>query len=184
MAGKRSMATSEPWSEPWSEPTAALRLRWGRSRERYLAGIVLAATGSLAVQASTSTNLLILLHGSVAVAVGWSIMPSKRWRRITVFLPALLQPLLLLSGPQSVWSLTITLACWLLVRHRPARSWVTLVFPIATGFLLPQFFVEYGGMPVALAIATAVLVASAWLARGIAAAGGGRNTLPSPSDLR
>ena len=60
---------------------------------------------------------------------------------------------------------------WLCVRHRPLRSYITVLFPIANGFIVPQFFEEYDGMPLALAISMAVFVASAWLARLIARQG-------------
>jgi hypothetical protein len=39
---------------------------------------------------------------------------------------------------------------------------------LANGLVLPHFFVEYSGMPAALAISMAVFVVSAWLARLIA----------------
>ncbi len=154
--------------EPWREPTRALRLRWGTYGERYVAGIVLIVGGGVQLQGSNTWTLEFLLVGTIATAVGWSILPARGWRRIVAVVPAAGQLWLLLTGPLSVWTLVVPYLCWLLVRHRPARSYLTAVIPLANGLVLPHFFVEYSGMPAALAISMAVFVVSAWLARLIA----------------
>ena len=86
-----------------------------------------------------------------------------------VIVPATAQIWLLLTGPASVWMFVIPYLCWMLVRHRPARSYVTVLLPLANGFVIPQFTMEYSGMPVALTVSLAVFVGAAWLARLIAA---------------
>jgi hypothetical protein len=84
-----------------------------------------------------------------------------------------------------MWTLTVPYLCWLLVRHRPLRSYVTVVFPIACGVIIPLYFQEYSGMAFALAISMAVFVASAWLARFIASLlPVSRNPSPALSNLR
>jgi hypothetical protein len=95
-------------------------------------------------------------------------MPAAGWRRLVAVIPATGQLWIMLTGPLSMWTLVVPYLCWLLVRHRPARSYITVLFPLANGFILPRFFTEYTGMPAALAISMAVFVASAWVARFIA----------------
>jgi hypothetical protein len=156
-------------STGWREPTRSLRLRWGNYTDRYLAGLVLIVGGAIQLQGSNTWTLPLLLIGTVSHAVGWSILPAKGWRRLIAVVPATGQIWLLLTGPQSVWTLTVPYLCWLLVRHRPPRSYLTVVFPVVNGLVIPQFFQEYSGMPLALAISAGVLIASAWIARLIAA---------------
>ncbi|CAN5200039.1 hypothetical protein BH11ACT4_BH11ACT4_00860 [soil metagenome] len=124
--------------------------------------------GAIQLQGSNTYTLPLLLIGTAAHITGWSIMPSRGWRRLAVVVPATGQIWLLLTGPQSMWTLSIPYICWLLVRHRPPAAYLTVLFPIANGMIIPQFFGEYSGMPLALAISMAVFVGSAWLARLIA----------------
>ncbi|MBX3100293.1 MAG: hypothetical protein KF761_12020 [Salinibacterium sp.] len=170
----------------WVEPSRALELRWGRYNDRYLAGLVLIVGGGLQLQGSNTWTLPLLLIGSVAHATGWAIMPASGWRRFVAVVPASGQLWLLLAGPFAVWSLTVPFLCWLLVRHRPLRSYVTVLFPLANGFILPQFFTEYSDMLPALAISSVVLVASAWVARMLAVSPERTKpkSLPSPSQSR
>jgi hypothetical protein len=174
-------------SEPaWIEPTRALPLRWGRYTDRYLAGLLLIVGGGIQLQGSNTWTLPLLLIGTVAHATGWSIMPARGWRRLIAVIPATGQLWIMLTGPLSMWTLVVPYVCWLLVRHRPARSYITVLFPLANGFILPQFFTEYTGMPAALAISMAVFVASAWVARLIAPSPQRTPsaTLPTSSTLR
>lgn len=150
------------------EPTSLLFLRWGSYRGRYLAGLLLIVGGAVQLQGSNTWTLPLLLIGTTAHIVGWSIMPSQGWRRMLVIAPATAQIWLLLTGPASVWMFVIPYLCWMLVRHRPVRSYVTVLLPLANGFVIPQFTMEYSGMPIALAITMTVFVGSAWLARLIA----------------
>ena len=163
----------------WREPTFSLPLRWGTYRGRYLAGLLLIVGGAIQLQGSNTRTLPLLLIGTTAHAVGWSIMPAIGWRRMLAILPATAQIWLLLTGPASVWMLIVPYLCWLLVRHRPLASYVTVLFPLANGFIVPQFFMEYSGMPQALVISMFVFVASAWLARVIAASA----LIPSKSPI-
>jgi hypothetical protein len=152
----------------WQEPTRALPLRGGNYTDRYLAGLVLIIGGAIQLQGSNTWTLPLLLIGTIAHATGWSILPAKGWRRMLVVVPATFQIWLLLTGPQSMWTLTVPYIAWLIVRHRPLRSYITVVFPVVNGFAMAQFFREYAEMPTALGISMAVVVASAWIARLIA----------------
>lgn len=163
----------------WQEPTRSLPLTWGRYEDRYAWGLILIVAGAMGLQASNTWANLFLLQGATAYAIGWSIMPSRGWRRILIVAPATGQLWLLLTGPLSVWTLVVPYLGWLLVRHRPARSYITVIFPIASSVILPNFFVEYTGMLPALVISFAVLVASAWLARVLAATASPRIPLQS-----
>ena len=145
-----------------------LSLRWGSYRSRYLAGLLLIVGGAVQLQGSNTWTLPLLLIGTTAHIVGWSIMPARGWRRMIVIVPATVQIWLLLAGPASVWMFVIPYLCWMLVRHRPARSYLTVLLPLANGFIIPQFTMEYSGMPVALAVSMTVFVGAAWLARLIA----------------
>ncbi|GAA1207873.1 hypothetical protein [Rhodoglobus aureus] len=150
------------------EPARRLPLKWGRYNDRYFAGLLLIIAGAVHLQGANNYTLIILLIGTTATAVGWSIMPARGWRRMIVILPTISQIWIMLTGPMSMWTLTIPLLAWLIVRHRPLISYLALALPIANGIILPRFFQEYSAMPEALAISTVVLVAAAWLARAIA----------------
>jgi len=152
----------------WREPTSLLPLRWGTYRGRYLAGLLLIVGGAVQLQGSNTWTLPLLLIGATTHAVGWGIMPAKGWRRIVAVVPSSAIIWLLLTGPLSLWMLSIIYIGWLIVRHRPLRSFVTVLFPVASGVIVAQYFHEYSEMPEALAISMAVFVASAWLARVIA----------------
>ena len=152
----------------WVEPTRSLPLRWGHYNDRYAAGLLLISGGAVQLQGSNTWTLPLLLIGTAAHATGWSIMPASGWRRLVVVIPATGQIWILLTGPYSAWTFVVPYLCWLLVRHRPARSYITVLFPLANGFILPRYFTEYTGMLPTLAISLAVLIASAWVARLIA----------------
>lgn len=151
-----------------AEPTARLPLRWGTYRGRYLAGLALIVGGLVGLQAASTTFLYPLITGTVLHTIGWWIMPSAGWRRHLVVFPCGVQIWLLLTGPQSMWTLSITYLAWLLVRHRPLTSYVTVLFVIANGVGMTQLFSEYSMLLPALAISGVVLAASAWIARHIA----------------
>lgn len=152
----------------WHEPTRALPLRWGHYNDRYLAGLLLIVGGGIQLQGSNTWTLPLLLIGTAAHVIGWAIMPASGWRRLVVVVPATAQIWILLTGPYSAWTFVVPYLCWLLVRHRPARSYITVLFPLANGMILPQFFTEYTGMLPTLAISMAVLIASAWVASVLA----------------
>lgn len=167
----------------WREPTRSLPLTWGRYEDRYAWGLLLIIAGSVGLQASSTWSNSFLLQGAVTAAVGWSILPARGWRRILA-VPVVGQLWLLLTGPLSVWTLVVPYLAWLLVRHRPLRSYVTVFLPVIGAVLLSPVFTEYSGMIPALAISLAVLIGSAWAARALATTvrPGAQRTLPSSSE--
>jgi hypothetical protein len=125
-------------------------------------------SGGITLQGSNSNFGWLLAYGTAAHALGWWIMPAAGWRRIWVVLPGVACIWLLLTGPASVFLLLLPYAGWLLVRHRPLLSWLTLLPVTAASIIVAQLFHEYTGMLQALSIMFPVLVGSAWLARWIA----------------
>lgn len=152
----------------WREPTRSLPLTWGGYADRTVAGLWLAFAGALHVQGANAYALHLMLVGTTAVVVGWSILPAAGWRRIIAAALAIANTAALLAGPIAMWTFTFALLAWLIVRHRPLRSFVVLLLPLANGFVLPRLFEDYRWMPLCLAISLGVVVASAWLARMIA----------------
>ena len=152
----------------WREPTSLLPLHWGTYVERYVAAIILIVGGAIEVQGSNTWTPALVYIGIAAHVTGWAIIPARCWRRLVVIPPATLQICLLLIGPLAVWMLVIPFLCWLIVRHRPWRSYVTVLLPLASGVILPNFFVEYSGMLPALVISMSVFVGATWLARALA----------------
>ncbi|MDI2098636.1 hypothetical protein [Ruicaihuangia caeni] len=151
-----------------AEPTMALPLRWGTWQGRSIAGAALIVGGMIGLQAASTTFLLPLITGTVAHVVGWWIMPAAGWRRHVVVFPCGVQIWLILTGPQSMWTLIVPYLAWLLVRHRPLRSYVTGLFVIAYGVFAASVFSEYSQLLPALAGAMAVIAGSALVARKIA----------------
>ncbi len=152
----------------WVEPAARLPLRWGHYRDRVAIGIVLIIGGMVHLQAASTTQLWPLAVGTTAHIVGWLILPAVAWRRIIVVLPSGLVVWLLLTGPQSVWLVSVTLLCWLIARHRPWRSFLALGPVLLYGVAAVTLFREYDGTLVALTGALVVLVGSAWWAWALA----------------
>ncbi len=152
----------------WVEPAARLPLRWGTYRGRVIAGLVLIAGGLVHLQAARTEDLIPLVIGSSAHVIGWLIMPATAWRRVVPLLPSTLVVWLLLTGPQSVWTLTIPFVFWLIVRHRPARSYLALGPVLLNGVAAVGLFGEYDGMLLSLALSAVVLVGSAWWAWALA----------------
>ena len=150
------------------EPTRLLPLRWGGYVDRYVLGLALVLGGGIGLQGANPRILPLLLAGTVMHAIGWAILPANGWRRVLGSLVGTAQIWLLLIGPTAVWTLVLPYIAWLLVRHRPLRSFVTVLFPLATGILVPQLAHEYQFQPIALPIASAVVVGSAWIAAMIA----------------
>jgi hypothetical protein len=127
-------------------------------------GGILIASGAVAIAGSDTYVLLLLLAGVLAHVAGWAIMPSDGWRRATAAVISTPAVLLLLTGPQFLGVLVLPYIGWLLVRHRPARSYPTLVFVLAGSGIVGRLFPDYSGMLPALGIETLVIVASAWVA--------------------
>jgi hypothetical protein len=155
----------------WREPTADIPLRWGGYRARYLAALALILTGGLLAQATSAYATYLLAAGLAAHLLGWWILPSRGWRRLWASLLSAFVLVLLLTGGPSSAALVIPLAGWLFARQRPARSYIVLVAPVAAGIVLGQAFPQYGFGAIVIAVAGAVTVGSAWLARLLANSG-------------
>lgn len=162
----------------YREPAALLPLRWGRYRDRVVAGLLLIAGGLVHLQAAAGNELLPLIIGSATHVIGWLIMPATAWRRLVPILPSTLVVWLLLTGPQAMWTLAIPFVCWLTVRHRPWRSYLALGPVLLNGLAAVAIFREYDGMLAALALSSAVLIGSAWWAWALA-----RPPRPAPRDV-
>lgn len=152
----------------WIEPTAALPMRWGTWSDRRWAGLILIAGGLVHLQSANTGNLIPLIIGTAAHTVGWLIMPAVGWRRLVPLLPSGLVVWLVLTGPQSMWTLSIPFVCWLLVRHRPWRSLLALGPVLLNGVAAAAFFRSYDDMLLALSISAVVLVGSSWWAWALA----------------
>lgn len=165
----------------WQEPTSQLPLNWGTYTDRYLVGLVLIVGGAVQLNGSNVWTIPFLLLGTAVHVLGWIILPARGWRRSLAAIAATGAAVALLVGPRAMPILAVTLIAWLLVRHRPLVSYVTVILPLACGLLVSQALTAYSGMPVALLICVSVLVASAWLARLIAASATLRGHTPSKS---
>lgn len=148
----------------YQEPTSLLPLRWGTYRGRYLAGLGLIVSGLIALQGGSAYFGLPLALGTLAHVTGWWILPAAGWRRIWAVGPSLIVVFVLLIGPAGVGLLSISLACWLLVRHRPAATFLLTLPVLGIGIVLREYLYEYSGMLPALAIMAVAIVACAWLA--------------------
>lgn len=154
--------------EAWVEPAARLPLRWGRYRDRVVAGLVLIVTGLVHLQAASTLNLIPLIVGTTAHTIGWLILPADAWRRLVPVLPSGLVVWLLLTGPQSMWTLSVPFVCWLIARHRPWRSLLALAPVLLYGVFAAAVFREYEQQVLALGLAAIVLTGSGWWAWALA----------------
>ena len=150
---------------PFVEPTSLLALRWGTYTGRYLGGLALIVSGTIGLQGANANFGIPMLFGTLAHAAGWWIMPAAGWRRVWVVLPSLASILILLIGPAGIAALAVSFGGWLLVRHRPAVTFVLVPVLFTVGVLLRGVFSEYSGMLPALGIMGGLIVASSWLAR-------------------
>lgn len=152
----------------FSEPTRRLDLRWGTYTGRYLAGLAYIAGGMVVLLSSNIYSIGFLLLGTVAHTAGWFILPATGARRLWAFWPSLIASFMLLTGPQILFVMAATLLGWLLVRERPLRCYVVLLFPIASGVIMAYSFHANTYEPLAFGIEVVVVVGSAWLARYLA----------------
>jgi len=148
--------------------TTGLPLRWGTAQARSVGGGILIVAGAVAIAGSDTYVLLLLLAGLLAHVAGWAVMPADGWRRVVAVVISTPAALLLLTGPRFVGVLVLPYAGWLLVRHRPLRSYPTLTFVLAGAVIAARLFPDYSGMLPALGIEFGVIVASAWAARAVA----------------
>lgn len=123
--------------------------------------------------------LWLLVIGTVAHIAGWCVMPSSGWRRVVAIALSTPAIWLLLTGPRFIGVLVLPYIGWLLVRHRPLRSYPTVVFVLAAAVILPRIYTDYDGMLPALAIELTVIAASAWAALAVA---GTRNSRRPPQE--
>ena len=163
----------EPSAPAWLEPTSLLPLRWGRYRPRVGAGLAMIALGVTSVLVTTAYSLQFLALGCLLQAVGWTVLPSAGWRRITVLVPAVACSCLLLGGGGFLGAFGVILAGWLLVRHRPLPAYILIVPPVLlgaglSGVLFDDVVIDYQYAWVVLLIAGGVTIGCAWLARVIA----------------
>lgn len=165
-----------------SAPGTRQHQEWGRSRARYLAGLTLIALGIAATNLTSTYTLWLLAIGPGVQAVGWLLLPGAVWRRVVVLLPCLVAGLALLAGPSFAGSFAVLLAGWLLVRRRPALSYLVLVLPIVASFLFQAALHEYGQNWVILAVGAVITVGGAWLARWIAHRRTAFQQMPSQTD--
>jgi hypothetical protein len=168
-------------SPPTSETALGPRLRWGTFRARYVAGIAGIALGVAATNLASTYSLWFLAVGPAVQAIGWLLLPGALWRRIVVLLPCLLAGLALLAGPSFAGSFAVLLGGWLLVRHRPLVSYLSLLLPILASIAFKQTLHEYGQNWVILSVGTVITAAGAWLASWIAARWFGFRRTPSQS---
>ena len=147
------------------EPTRRIALRWGTYESRYLGGLLYISAGTVVLLSTNTYTIGFLLLGTLAHCFGWSIMPATGARRLWAFGPSLLAIWLMLTGPQILFVMSLVLLGWLLVRERPLRSYVVLLFPIASGVIMAYSFHSNHDEPLAFGVETAVVVGSAWLAR-------------------
>ena len=148
--------------------TTALPLRWGGAGSRAVQGGILIVSGAVAIAGSDTYVLLLLLAGLLAHVAGWSVMPADGWRRVVAVVMSTPAVLLLLTGPRFIGVLVLPYIGWLLVRHRPLRSYPTVIFVLAGAVIVARLFPDYSGMLPALGIEFAVIVASALAARAVA----------------
>jgi hypothetical protein len=164
----------------WREPTSLLPLRWGSYRWRYVAAVALLFAGGLLMQASSVYAGFFLTIGGAAHLAGWWIVPGRGWPRFWMSLPSVGIMVLLLTGGYAFVALVVPLLGWLLVRRRPALSYLAIVVPIVSGILLGQLFPQYGFGGIVVGISTAAMVLAAWIGRGLATS----RRIPSNSEAQ
>ena len=162
------MSDSQPIPGLWREPASQLTLHWGAYRPRLAVGLAAIMLGTACIQLTSAYSLVFLLAGSLIQPAGWAILPAPIGRRVAVVLPALGFTWLMLGGASFAWCFVVPLAGWLLVRLRPAISYVVLVLPIVCGIVLSGVIPDYGGAWLSFTVASLVTVAAAWTARWIA----------------
>ena len=149
------------------EPAARLH-RWGGYRARYLVGLAAVVLGVAATNLTSTYSLWFLLIGPAVQLTGWLVLPGALWRRLIVIVPCLIAGLVLIGGPDFAGSWVVLLAGWLLVRHRPALSYLAVLPLVATVFVLKLTLSEYSQNWLGLLIGALVTVGCAWAAAWLA----------------
>ncbi|GAB3121550.1 hypothetical protein [Glaciibacter psychrotolerans] len=151
----------------WIEPTRNCALRWGRYLPRTVLGLAAIVLG-VAITTLTSTfNLWFLLIGPILQAMGWLVLPGALWRRLLVVVPCMISGLVPVAGTDFMGAFAVLLTAWLFVRQRPPTAYLTVLFPIAASVWIKAAMHGNAATAPAVLICTAVVVASAWLARRI-----------------
>ena len=149
----------------WSEPTRSLRLRWGSYLPRYAFGLCGILIGVGATNLTSTYSLWFLLIGPVVHALGWLCLPAALWRRLVVAVPCMIAGLVPVAGPDFVGAFAVLLTAWIVVRHRPAVSYVAIAAPIAASIVAKISLHEYTQTATAFFLCAGVSVAAAWFAR-------------------
>ncbi|CAN5140197.1 hypothetical protein BH09ACT1_BH09ACT1_27190 [soil metagenome] len=156
-------------TDVWREPTRAIPLRWGSYRMRYVAAVVLILGGALVVQPTSVYSGYLFEIGVPAQILGWLIIPSRGSRRAWAALPSALCSCALLIGSAGTFALIIPLLAWLFVRQRPGLSYLVVLLPVVSAFVLLELYPQYGEGTIVVIVSFLAVVGSAWLARVIAA---------------
>ena len=146
-------------------------------RARYVIGLALIIVGIALSNLMSTFTLAFLGIGPLVQLIGWLVMPGALWRRLLVLLPCLLAGLVLRAGPDFAGAFVVLLAGWLLVRHRPLRSYLTLSLPFLASFAFKASLDSYSTTWVMLLFGTLVTIGGAWAAWWLA----GIRRIPSKS---
>jgi hypothetical protein len=164
------VADTDELRERWREPASLLPLHWGAYRPRLISGLAAIMLGTACIQLTSAYSLVFLLVGSLLQPAGWAVLPAPIGRRVAVVVPVLGFTWLMLGGASFAWCFVVPLAAWLLVRLRPAISYVVLILPIVCGMILSGAITDYSGTWISFTISSAVTIGAAWAARAIAVA--------------
>ena len=146
------------------QPTFAPPAPGSRQRVRLWIGVALIVIGVGLSNLMSSYTLALLGIGPLVQLIGWLAMPGALWRRLVVLLPCLVAGLLLRAGPDFAGAFAVLLAGWLLVWHRPLRSYLALLLPIVASFGFKATIDSYSLTWVMLLLGSLVTVAGAWVA--------------------
>ena len=152
----------------WREPTSLLPLRWGRYRPRYGAAVVLIVAGGIVLQTGSAYASELIVLGFGAHIAGWIILPSRGAARALIALPSAVIVGSLILGAAAAVMLAAPLAFWLLLRKRPAKSYLATLLPVASGVVLAMLYPQYGHGAIVIGVSLASVVGAAWIARWIA----------------
>ncbi|HYI32588.1 MAG TPA: hypothetical protein VEX88_03910 [Glaciibacter sp.] len=155
----------------WTDPVIRAPRAWGWNHVRYAAGLALIACGVVGTVLSSTYSLWFLLAGPVVNGLGWMVLPGSLWRRIAVLLPCMLGGLLLLAGPQFAGGFALLVAGWLVVRNRPALSYLAVLLPVGASFASKEFLHDYSQNGVMLAVGAIISIGATWLAAWLATVG-------------
>lgn len=138
-------------------------LRWGRRADRVGMGALLVVAGGVAVAGSNVYALPLAAIGVLAQLAGWAVLPAAGWRRIVAASVSTPAVVLLLAGPHYLGVLAVCYLAWMLARHRPLRTWITVLLPAAGSAVVATTLHDAGMLP-SLGLMAAALVVSAWIA--------------------